>query len=284
MNISDLTNTATRARTLGNLVLVTPQKSDFIGYQPIPRSFGNGKTQKQQDSLLFHIEGENTVTLDSDITDHYIEDNTAIQDQIALKPEVVTVNGFIGELNDVIPELLNPIKLAAEKITVISGYTPGLSTSALIAYNQAKFLYDTTMSVVNDAVQTWDLFKTQFGFESDKPQNKQQQMFTQFAGYWRNRNLFNVQTPWAMFENMAIKTIRAVQDPETRIITDFQVTFKKINIATTLDFINNGSSSFFDATQFQGRAFNQGAAEVPFGSQVGQESTLPASSLWSATA
>lgn len=49
----------------------------------------------------------------------------------------------------------------------------------------------------------------------------------------RLRTLFTIQTPWAIFEDMAILNLRAIQDESTRMITDFEVSFKQINIAST---------------------------------------------------
>lgn len=48
--------------------------------------------------FLFDIPGDEWVQLTSDITDHYVENNTSIQDQIALQPEQITVKGFVAEL------------------------------------------------------------------------------------------------------------------------------------------------------------------------------------------
>src|SRR5271163_4191719 len=92
-SFQDISTTAQLITTA--LALVTPQAN--IGYKP------QSLTGAVLPTLLFHTEGENVAHLQSDITDHFIEDNTAINDQIALKPEMVTVHGFIGELNDVFP-------------------------------------------------------------------------------------------------------------------------------------------------------------------------------------
>ena len=48
--------------------------------------------------FVMDVRMEDEVNLESDITDHYVEDNTAVQDQVSLKPEEVTVHGLVGEL------------------------------------------------------------------------------------------------------------------------------------------------------------------------------------------
>ncbi len=244
INLSALTPITTSATALANLVLVSPQK--VVGYQPQnkPNPDGTQSTTQQPPRFLFNYEGEQTVTLESDITDHFVEDNTAIQDQIALKPEVITTHGFIGELNDVPPPALALLKTAANKLTVIGAYTPGLTTTALIAYSEAFFLYQVASTVIDSAVAAWSSI-TGTGDENEigssglqtfnKSQTDQQVAFQTFYGYWRNRTLFTVQTPWAVFKNMAIKNLRAIQDSESRMITDFEISFKMIRSVSTLE-------------------------------------------------
>jgi hypothetical protein len=228
VNLNALSANTTAATAISALVLVTPQTQ--VGYQPqnSPNADGSASTAQNPPSILFNYEGEQTVSIESDITDHYVEDNTAIQDQIALKPEIITTHGFIGELNDVAPFGLQTAKLAAEKLTTITGYTPQLSETATLAYNEAFFAYQLAQSAVNSAVSAWSSLA---GGEGQ--QTKQQIYFQQFYGYWKSRTLFKVQTPYGIFQDMAIQRLRAIQDDQTRTITDFEVTFKKIRTATT---------------------------------------------------
>lgn len=230
MNISGLAATQNAALALSNLILVTPDSN--LGYraQSAPDT-GQGNIPTILETLLFNYEGEQTVTLESDITDHYVEDNTAIQDQVALRPEIVTTHGFIGELNNVVPPLLVPLRIVADKLTTINAYTPGLSETAILAYNQAFQAYQLAKALANNSVNAWNSLNN-----GAQNQTQQQLYFTKFQAYWTNRTLFTIQTPWAIYNNMAIKTVRAIQDAETRMITDFELTFKKIRFSTTILF------------------------------------------------
>lgn len=259
-SLSSLAPATTAAKSLSNLILVSPQST--VGYQPKnkPNADGTTSTADQPPAILFHYEGEQTATIESDITDHFIEDNSAIQDQIALKPEIVTTHGFIGELNDVAPFGLQTLQAAADKLTAIGSYEPALSETALLAYSEAFFLYQTASTAIDAAVSAWDTVAG-FGGESvingqgivtQSNQSKQQSAFQQFYGYWRSRTLFTVQTPWAIFDNMAIKSLRAIQEAETNVITDFEVTFKMIRTATT-------AVNFSDSFSFSDRAGAQSA-------------------------
>lgn len=274
-NIPSLSSVTGGVTALSNLILVSPQNT--IGYQPQAKPVKNGQSQPQPPALLFHYEGEQTVSLDSDITDHYVEDNTAIQDQIALKPEAITATGFIGELNNVAPLGLQTLQKIADKLVTISAYTPGLSATAAIAYNEAFFAYQIAQNAVDSAVSSWQSVTGtggqnvigSNGIVIQPNQNKQQLAFQQFYGYWRDRTLFTVQTPWAVFQNCAIKTLRAIQSPETRVITDFEVTFKLMRFAQTFT-----TDRVIRLGDFQGRASTQAAQEVDLGTSTPPPATV----------
>jgi hypothetical protein len=240
VNLTALSTLTTGIRSASNLLLVNPQNDVGIqAQQDTSQSFLGGLANSlmsdrsggllggQDPKFLFNYEGENVVMLESDITDHFVEDNTSLQDQIALKPETITTHGFIGELTDIAPKLLAPVKYAADKLLTVSAYTPALSATALLAYNEALYAYQVAAAIGSTAAAAWN------SLSGGGSQNKQQVAFTTFYQYWKGRRLFTVQTPWAVFKNMAIRTLRAIQDPETRVITDFEITFKTVNIAST---------------------------------------------------
>jgi len=249
-NISSISRITTTVPALSNLILVQPNSN--YGYQPESpnRQKRQGDTIQTPPKFVFNYEGEQTVQIESDITDHYVEDNTAIQDQISLKPEIITTHGYIGELTDIAPEILAPLEFLANKLTVIDAYTPVLSTSARIAYNNAFQLYQIVQNTVAQAVSAWSSINSSqgenvissnglgIGFnpltgQVSGNQNKQQIAFQQLYGYWSNQILFTIQTPWAIFEHMAIQRLRAIQDAETKMITDFEISFKMIRFASS---------------------------------------------------
>lgn len=243
MGITAITAVTNAAGALGNLILVTPQT--VIGYQPQNASINGVLQPYTQPAILFHYEGEQTSTIESDITDHYVENNTPVQDHIALKPVMITTQGFIGDLNDLAPNAyFAAAQIAAEKLTILSAYTPALSATALLAYNEAVFAYNTVNNLADSAVATWNSINGETGgesvitgstFTSESNQSPQQKYYQQFYGYWNSRALFTVQTPWAIFTDMAIMSIKAIQGADTTTITDFECTFKQIRYASVLD-------------------------------------------------
>lgn len=269
---TDLSSITTGATALGNLILVSPQKT--IGYQPQNGPVVGGKDQGAyaNPAIVFHYEGEQTAQISSDITDHYIENNTAVNDQISLKPVMITTNGFIGDLNNVPPNKVLQViqQQVVSRLAAVSGYAPGLSVTALNAYNEALFLYQTGANLLASAVSTWGaLSGSNSGLSvisgttlaKQNNQSPQQTYYQLFFGYWSSRTLFTVQTPWAVFQNMAIASMRAIQDAETNSISDFEVTFKQMNFATTATTLGAVNSSFTG----QGRQPNQLASNINLG-------------------
>jgi hypothetical protein len=254
-DLSALSQATTTALALSNLILVTPQKK--VGYQAERDLDG---PIADIESFLFHYEGDQSVTLQSDITDHFVEDNTSIIDHIGLRPEMIQVTGFIGELNNVVPPEAVYAKVARDKLILLSALTPELSIAGLQVYNNAQqlySLYQNGKTTVN-AVKAWGTVGTaQEGsigtIDSngnitkavEALQTKQQLAFQKFYGYWRRRSLFKVQTPWAIFENCAIQSIRANQDADTEMFTSFEVTFKVVRFAKTIQ-VNATDSIFGD--------------------------------------
>lgn len=269
MDLAGISNLTTAATALSNLILVSPQKT--VGYQAQNAPSWKKDTTIPPAAILFNYEGENVAEMSSDVTDHYIENNTSVQDQVSLRPIIVRTNGFVGELNNVAPAALVPVQQLAQKLVSIGAYTPQLSATAALAYSEAFFAYQIAMNIANTAVSSWSTINGKggqsvingSGITPQPNQTKQQEFFQQFYGYWQKRTLFTIQTPWAIFQDMVIMNLNAVQDPETRVITDFNLTFKQLRFATTLQDPNTLNSS-----NFQGRAGFQSSSLVDLGTSA----------------
>lgn len=252
--LSDLTLAATIGNNLAlnALILVTPNK--VKGIQPQTNG-KDGEVYTSEDTILFNYEGEQTVSLTSDVTDHFVEDNSAINDQISLKPVMISTQGYIGELTDIAPYGLETAKSLVNKLTILSGLTPQISISAQIAYNTAKQIYDVANQIKNTSLAIK---------QPNKLQTKQQIAFNKFFDYWSSRTLFTVQTPWRIFSDCVIVNLRAVQTGDSTEVTDFEVTFKPLRFATTI-FTAKDKIKGRDYKDYQGRTFNAGNVEKTFG-------------------
>lgn len=74
--------------------------------------------------FLFDIPEEEEINLRSEITDHYLEDNTSVVDQIALKPEEVTVRGLVAEIATVQPPVPSLPSRPLQRLPILPEFSP----------------------------------------------------------------------------------------------------------------------------------------------------------------
>lgn len=181
--------------------------------------------------FVFDIPDEDISELESDIPDHYVENLTAVNDQIALRPEIVIVNGEVAEL---VKSIITAAKItpAINPLPIVPGLQPQLAPGAT-----------TTQAATVQAQQadTASIQSTQslYGYyQSRSPQQPNQTKQSQVYGYvyqlWRGRQLCSVETPWGFFENMALQSVSARQSAESKSVTIFELTFKKIRTARSV--------------------------------------------------
>ncbi len=173
--------------------------------------------------FIFDVLDDEEVIIDSDITDHYVESNYAIQDHIALKPVRFTLRGYVAELVDDLPNSLASIYNRVKGLQTLGGLAPQFNTQDSQFYSQVNDTVQKVTNVINQAKSAYQLFG-----DSSTTSNKQQKVYQYFFNMWKTRQLCKVETPFAVFDNMAIESIRAIQSGSTRFISDFTITFKQI--------------------------------------------------------
>lgn len=188
----------------------------------------------------FHVPESETIKLENDITDHYIESNTAVQDHIAQKPVSITLSGYVGDyfysnhkIADMVSQIVTTVKL-------VQSFLPDVSEEvqkAKINKSKATFGSDDKLAVkdyygvyknqLND-VDIFALMQSLYKFKS-----AQTRAFLFFEALWKSRTLFTVETSWKRFDNMAIQSMTARRDNNADI-TEFSITFKQITLTQTL--------------------------------------------------
>ena len=216
-------------------VTVTAQDTSIVSDELQLKSFAG---------LYFDAIQEHSVSLQNQITDNYIENNTAIQDHIAHSPLVVSLRGLSGELvytpptkalnwtyskaNSLTQGLFNNGTMAnnvlTDKLTVIPALLPPVDNITQMAKNTVQYVE----SSVNRYIK---MFKN---FTSDiQRQTRLQQIYEDLAALRAANVLLYVETPYADFYDMAIQSITLRQGNENHI-TDVELTLKQINYASTL--------------------------------------------------
>lgn len=178
--------------------------------------------------FLFDIVGDEAVELNTDTTDHYVEDNYAIQDQAALRPEKVTIRGFVAELVFVNPEE-EKVSPVTNPLPANPGFEPELTPGARQELDEAEETIDLEDNAIESGQSLYGLYQQ---LASQRPnQTRQEQVFGYFYQLWKGRQLFTVQTPWGVFTNMILELGRSEQLEDTRFRTDMTLIFKKIRVA-----------------------------------------------------
>ena len=178
--------------------------------------------------FVFDVVEDEEISLESDITDHYVEDNNAIQDHVALRPERFTVRGFIGELSHLFPSPLLQIVTKIQRLVVLTSYIPTLTNQSTQKSTKVGNDNIQQLTPLESAQNLYDIFA-----DKNTTATKQQQAFNFFYSMYTTRQFFIVETPYNIFDNMLIESMKIVQGGETNLISDFSITFKKIRIAET---------------------------------------------------
>ena len=264
--IPGLSQISQAATALSNLALITP--STNFGYQP----FNSATNVSAGPSFLFNYEKENKVKLSAETTDNYLGDNTAVNDHTVKRPEIITVSAVIGEVTLIAPALSALAGVAQPVLALISTFAPSFSTSAMNVINETNAAYTEASNAVNGAIGAWNSLTgnggpnivNSFGEQISANQNAQQAMFSQIYGYWANQvnpdapTLWQVQTPWSVFQTCILLDCEVTQDEETEMLTEFKLTFKMLR------FVNDGATGLISA----GRAANLAASVINNGSVV----------------
>jgi len=205
--------------------------------------------------FVFDLKKDYKLNLSSEITDHYVESNVAIQDHIGLKPIIIEVTGCISEVNlkDKLKEqsdldrylgqkndgnIFNSVDSYLGRMGSLTSFAPNIVNQAMNIYNTAKYVYATTNKVINlDKKDT--LGNTRFAYNSEYDEEiiketKQFEWIDWFKTQWWKRASFSIVTPYGVFDNMYIMDLSAVQPENTRYVTNLNIKFKQIRRAVVI--------------------------------------------------
>ena len=185
--------------------------------------------------FMFDIEGETSVNLTSQITDHFLEDTTNVQDHISTNPKKVTLKGYVGELTyNKNGNGSNFVQKAVQKLTVINSFLPILTGMGEQSFKAKKSVDDSplnlnaitssfTSKTINRVSDYWAFVKNMVG-----QQTKQQQAYMYFKALQEQKIIVSVQTPFEFMSKMAIESVVAIQSEGSNVMSDFSITLKEI--------------------------------------------------------
>lgn len=215
--------------------------------------------------FVFDIPKETRIQLESESTDHFAEDNSAIQDHIALRPNIITTGGFVSELKLIAADPKESSQKLVEKLVTINALIPVLTNAARSARDAVEVAktQGATLESLGAATDSGvDIFKAYKAL--NPPDSEQAKAFNFFRAMRDARQLVAIDTPWGFFNNLEIKTIIATQPENSESVTDFTMILKEFRTVRT-QFVP------FAADEFQGRGANQRADVQDQGKAQGKE-------------
>lgn len=178
---------------------------------------------------VFDIVGVEEAALQSEITDHYVENNIAVQDHIALRPVSFTLRGIVGELNNLIPRGLAQIFSQVRGIPIVEDYAPIFAQQAQESYSEIASQAAAAQNAVAQASSFFGVFN-----QGDTTASRQQKAYRYFENLWRTRQTVTVETPYGIFENMSIEDFRGKQNEDTLTMSEFTIRLKQLRIVETV--------------------------------------------------
>lgn len=220
--------------------------------------------------FVFDYLGEVAVSMDADITDHYAEDNTAIQDHVAIRPIEVVMRGFISELTLPKPQgVVGALASAQSALTQVNAYlgkyTPGVAQTLSTAITKVQ----STVNVINQTLAKAQNIISLFP-GAPPTATKQAKAYSQLFTAMNQKLPMTIDTPYRVLHNMLIKRIAFAQPEDTQSWSDITVTLKQINFVDVVTVADNG--------QFAGRLAQQAQAQTNKGVVPG--SSVPTSAAY----
>lgn len=234
--------------TLKGSATINKMSSDKLAQTLIKQSINAGEaivsvfTNTGIAGFKFHVPKSEQINMESDITDHYTDINSAVQDHIARKPITITVNGYQGEYYYTVHPIENMISKIAPVFTLVEVFKPKISEVtkrikdrkneiSSTAINEDGTFTGTYQNRIIDkefnAIDLLKLFQNMYKFKS-----AQTRAFFFFEALWRSEILFSVETRWKRYDNMVIQKVIPLGN-ENADMTEFSVTFKQIQVTAS---------------------------------------------------
>lgn len=190
----------------------------------------------------FNVPKQEQIKMESEITDHYLDDNSVVQDHIIKRPLTITLNGLQGEYFYSVNELSDTIAKIVPTLKLVNQFLPKLSAATMQAKNnwakyqkQAKLNTDSSLyskgQLLWNTLNGLDLF--QLYQNLIKLKSAQTRAFLFFEALWNSGAEFTVETSWKRYDNMVIQSLTPLRDNNADI-TDFTITFKQIRKTASL--------------------------------------------------
>ena len=189
------------------------------------------KTIESAVAVYFDVVEEHSISLQSQITDNWLENNQAVNDYIANQPIVVSLRGLSGELvyepstsSGILNEISNGLKnrlgtSMVNKLSVIPALYPPVSNITRLAQN-AVVAVESSFNRYKKIINRFTSTTTQ--------QQRLRKIYQDFSTLRENKTPLMVQTPFSTFDNMYIQSLTLRQTNQL-YIADIELSLKQLN-------------------------------------------------------
>lgn len=218
--------------------------------------------------FVFDYEGDTQVVVQSDISDHFTEQNAFFNDQAAKRPQRVTLRGFAGELVQK-PDLglLGALNVLQNKLTSLEAITGKYTPSVIQKIQKGVTTVTSTVNKIDDAIsRAQNLVGLFVGSAPGK--TRQQLAYQKLFALWESSAVFTLDTPFNYFQSMMIEHMIFIQDDLTNEWSEISVTVKEVRfIGTVLE--GPGLSAQLAAQTQMGRSKFQSQSQINKGQTQG---------------
>lgn len=202
-------------------------------------------------NYYFDIVTEHSISLQNQITDNWVENNTAIQDHIAQSPLTITLRGLSAyknltytteEAESDLERLLlevkqrNTIQDKVSKLTALSVLYPPVSNVtqlAINAYNYVQASVKRYKGIVDKFLNNNSPINVATGSNGRIEETRLMEIYRKLSTLRNLNTAFLVATPYGVYENMYIQSL-LLRQGENNYVTDIELTMKQINFANVL--------------------------------------------------
>jgi hypothetical protein len=180
-------------------------------------------------AFVFDYCGDVKGELDTDITEHYSESTVFIQDHAVLKPRMITLRGFVGELVARPPTgVIGLLNTLTGNLTAVSGYLGKYTPGAVATMQKAVTQAQNVTNKINATVSKGNGLLNLLG--KNVAQSKQAQAWAKLETMWMARTPMTVFTPTKVYNNMLIKSVVWTNPESTKYWSEIVITMKEIRI------------------------------------------------------
>ena len=219
--------------------------------------------------VYFDIIQEHSISLQSQITDNWMENNVVINDHVANQPLVVSLRGLTGELvyeastnsggalSEINATIQNKLGTSnINKLSALASLYPPVDNVTQIAKNAITYVE----ASVKRYKKVIDTFRS-----SSQRQVRLKKIYQDLSALRENKTPLFVQTPYGSFDNMFIQGL-ILRQANQNYITDIELTLKQVNFVDSLTASgankeNRANCNFLQRDSVENHGFTQGVGK-----------------------